>query len=136
MWIGQFQLGDFLSLRLQCETSAGVPTVPDDTPTAKIYDATGTLIETINLPVLEPNRSTGWFGKAHRLGSSYSTGRYAIRYTFAITSTFGKVECFEIVDGGSTTGAVIGMTYYERPHARFVVYATDDGSITAGKNPR
>lgn len=135
--LGQFQLGDFLPLTLQTVTGdETTPTLPTAAPTAKIFNASGTLVETISLPIHDPVGAVAYFQHKRQLDSTYSAGKYFICYQWTTTSAGVQCQTFEILAGGDADGAVIGMAWFEVPEARNVVYQLDSGALRAGRNPR
>lgn len=136
MWIGHFQLGDLLPLRVRTLSSAGTPTEPDDAPAVHVYDSDGASVYTQQLPIRDRSRITGYFHDKINLDSRFSTGRFSVLYTWAISSTVGScVAEFEIQAGGNVQGNGISMEFFRQSAADFVLLQTDTGHIKRLKNP-
>lgn len=138
MYLGRFQLGDSIPLSLGTRTGDGVlgPQLPSAAPVAKTYDASGTLVETIKLPIKNRYKVTAYFEKRHRLSSSYSAGRYLIVYQWVISATtYQAAAVFDIIEGGNADGAVIALQGVSRPEAIKVLYETESGKLNVGRNP-
>jgi hypothetical protein len=141
----RFQLGDWLPLSMQVRDANGVPGVADEPgPTVKIFEADGSLVETINLPV-RPERIAdlterlGGHEARVRLGSDYSVGKYMLTYAYETDSganVRGHAETFEIVAGGNASGAVIASHFHDLPNANNVVFQLDNGDLRRRINPR
>lgn len=139
MFIGRFQLGDFLPLSVQCMTSSG-EVAPTAAPNYTIYNSSDTIVtgaDDVKLPPLDKSILTGWFAGEHQLGSNFSNGIYTVRIEWASGgSNYAKVFGFQIVPGGNSTGAYIGMEFFTPPHANYVVGMSDAGTVEGRKNPR
>lgn len=137
LWLGRFQLGDFLPIPVPCRDASRVEVSPTAAPNYSIYDGTDTVIvdDLKMVPHDKPTR-TGWFYAEHQLGSGFAVGRYNGLIQWASGgNAFAKEFCFEIVAGGSASGAYIGLEYQASPQARFVVGLVDSGSVEQRKNP-
>lgn len=136
--LGRFQLGDWLPLCLQAHGSTYAPTLPDNAPTAKIFDASGTLVETLNMPINDRyGPTTALFMRRRLLDSSYSTGFYMVTYLWIVSSTgYAETQQFEIVAGGSADGNVIGNYWNETPAAGYVITSLDGGKLLTNRGPR
>lgn len=139
MFLGKFQLGEWLPLSLVTHNASGTPTLPDAAPTAKIVDSSGTTVDTINMPIGKSKAFiTAGFEHIHRLDSDYSAGVYMIFYRWATGSgafSGAQSQQFEIVAGGDSDGNVMGMTWMPKPQSADVVYQLDGGGLRAGRNP-
>ena len=136
--LGRFQLGDWLPLCVQTHGSTYAPTLPDNCPTAKIFDESGSLIETLNMPINDRyGPTTALFMRRRLLDSSYAAGKYMIFYLWIVSST-GYPECqqFEVVAGGSADGNVIGNYWNETPAAGYVITALHGGKLLTNRGPR
>lgn len=139
--LGRFQLGDFVPLKLRTVDGNGTyafPTVAN--PTAAVFDMAdlAAAVETVQLIVQDRYKRTGYFGKNHRLSSSYAAAKsYMVIYEWALSGTnYGDFDVFDVIAGGSSDGAVIGAEAYPRPEGEQVVYQLDGGKLLAGRNPR
>lgn len=135
MFRGRFQLGGFVDLDLLCTDSNGDPVAPDDAPTVTIYDDTGTPVKTdLKMPPKGINK-TGYFGLVVFLDSDFSTGPHIAKYSWddgGGAHEGGKIESFTIKAGGHSSGAYIGLEWYDRPHASFLVGALEKPSTSSG----
>lgn len=137
--IGFYQLGDWIPLCIQPHNGTYAPTLPDASPTAKIVDSTGTLVETINLPIVDRyGAATALFMHRRFLDATYSVGKYMIFYAWATGSgayAGSEVQQFEIVAGGNVFGSHFGMYWNETPSAGYVISAMDGGYLFHNRNP-
>lgn len=141
----RFQLGDWLPLASHVVDGDGVTAAPDSNGvvTAKIFDAAGDLIETVNLPS-RPERISELSGggiQYHEgqvlLDGDYAVGKYMIVYTYTVDAALGgSTDTFEIVAGGSASGAVIASYFHDLPNANNVVFQLDNGDLRRRINPR
>ncbi len=133
---GQFRQGDLVSLPLVTRTAAGVATAPSAHPAARIYDSAGALVAAALVPPLDRYKQTGLFAWRLQLDGDFPAGLYGVVMFFTVA---GVALCeegvFEVIAGGSEEGAVVSMTSYERPHAKFLVRQFDDGTRGLGRNP-
>lgn len=139
MDLGRFQVGDFVPLRVRSVAPAtGVPTLPS-TPVnvyATIYSSAPAVVDQLALPILDRFQVTGQFARQFQLDSDYSAGQYVIQYSWAVSGNFGgDVDTFEVVAGGSASGAVVSAYEMQMPDARYLVHEYDSGSIVQGRNP-
>ena len=139
MNLGRYQLGDWLPLTLVTHNAAGTRTLPDAAPTAKIVDASGTTIDTINMPISKSKAFTiSEFEYLLRLDSDYSAGVYMVFFRWATGSgafSGGQSKQFEILAGGDSDGNVMGMAWMPKPQSADIVYQLDGGALLAGRNP-
>ena len=136
----RYQLGDYLELAVQPTNASLTPTVPDDYPTAKIFDSSGTLIDTVTIPVVyKPSATEYYFERRWRLDSDYSAGTYMLVYQYetgAGANVVAQCQTFDIVAGGNSDGAVIGQYFQDVPEAQQVVYQLDGGRMVSRRFPR
>lgn len=136
MWLGRFQAGDFVPLELVSTNGSMVSSEPTAQATAKIYDASGTLIATVSLQIRSRNRITGAFSNRWQVTTAAGTGRFMVVYEWAISgSTYRKVECFTVVSGGNEAGAIISQARMLTPQADYLIHETDNGALYWGRNP-
>lgn len=142
MYLGQYQLGDWVDFNVRTTNASRVVTQPhvsgDRAPTVHVYQGS-THIESFRMPVLEPSAITGLFYGRFQLDSSYSTGNCLIAVTWSVSSQgfFGHKEYrFAVVPGGSASGAVMAMEELDRPTGLHVVGEYDTGVLFQGRNPR
>lgn len=128
MFIGLFQLGDWVPLHHQVLTS-GVASAPSTSPTAEIYNSSASLFVTVTLAGFRPEIETGMFFGRYQLTS---TGRHMVVYKEG--SGVRNVECFD-VEGGSINGAVISAFTVNRPEGDSIFFETDVGVVYQGLGP-
>jgi len=142
MYLGQYQLGDWVFISIRTQTNAALPAKPDAAPSAQIYDTNG-IVATLTLPSINRHRATGIFGQRLFLGTlagsgiSYSAGKHFVYYEWAISATAGaSLDVFDIVASGHADGTPVAMTHYDRPHADFLLFQLDGGKLVRGRNPQ
>ncbi|MFO0899366.1 MAG: hypothetical protein U0836_18225 [Pirellulales bacterium] len=137
MFIGRFQLGDFVTLVVWCRDSAGTPAVPTAHPQAKIYDAAGSLVQTHDLPLVDSADTTGRFRFELPLGTQYAVGYYDVKIDYTISSVvYSELMSFQVLAGGHTDGSLIAAELYNSPNSPWLVAETDRGTLLAHRNPR
>lgn len=136
MFLGHYQLGSLLPLRLWCRTHAGVPTEPDAAPCAHIFDENGAIAYATILPILDRQRITGYFHRRITLDARFSPQRYSVLYNYAIGGNplVDQAE-FEIQPGGDASGAGISMHFFRQSAADYVLLQNDAGTLQKRKNP-
>lgn len=136
MFLGHYQLGSLLPVRVWCRTSAGVPTEPDAAPLVQIHDDDGDLVYAASLPIVDRGRVTGYFFDTLNLDQRFEAGRYSVLVTYALSSTRrGELSTFEILPGGDPAGAGISMCYVRQDAADYVLLQNDAGTLAKLKNP-
>lgn len=138
--LGRYQLGHFVPLPVQSDSTNDVPSWPDATPTIKVYDCSDvtTVVETIRPGGLDVQRVTGLFRYMLRLGSSYAANKtYVAVAKWAISATtYGDIFQWDVLPGGDADGSAIGCVYVQRPEADVVAFTRDGGKLQVGRNPR
>lgn len=138
-WIGRFILGDFLPLHVMCINGSLVEAAPTTAASYTIYDSSGTVItgaDDVKMAPHDKPTRTGWFYAEHRLGSNFSAGRHDVLVEYTVSGSVRTRQfCFEIVAGGHTSGAYIGLEYQASPQARFVVGLPEAGTLEQRKGP-
>lgn len=136
MFIGYYQLGDILPLRVHCVDSANQDYEPDAVPSVHIYDSSGNADWSGQIPIDDRQNVTGYFRFRLNLSSAFNTGRYTILYNYIIDSTnYAKIEEFEIIAGGDNEGNGFAMHFFRQPAADFVLLQTDGGLLKKLANP-
>ena len=138
MYRGRVQLGQTLFLLLQTTNASGEPAMPDDIPRLTVWDNDGTLIERLDMPVLDRHEQTGMFHYPLYLGNLYAAGAYTVTYLYRHTgSSYSGMEddTFEVAAGGDADGTVVGMYFYKRPDQDIIVQQCESGVVKAGRNP-
>lgn len=137
MNLGRYYLGQFVPIPLSCVV-AGVAVAPTAAPTLSIYDSanTETLADRTMFPIDKEN-VTGQFLYLARLSSSFSAGQYSVRLRFASSGTgYPVVHTFQVVSGGHSSGAYVGMHHFQRPDLAHILGVTDGGTLEFRKNPK
>lgn len=129
MWIGLFQLGDWVPLHHQVLT-AGVAAVPATQVTAKIYNSSLTLVDTITLSPVNPDVWTGLF--TGRWQVITAAGRIVV-YEEG-TNAVKHVERFD-VEGGDVKGSVVALHSFRAPEGDYVIAQADTGTVYQGRGP-
>ena len=138
MNLGTLQVGGWLPLRARCLTGSAVPTLPSSPVNvyATIYSDAGAVIDHLALSIMDRYLVTAHFGRCFQLDGDYSAGHYFVLYTWAIAGTFGgDIDWFEVVAGGSASGAVVSAVELQRPEAKYLVHEYDSGTVAQGRNP-
>ena len=136
MFIGQYQLGSLLPLRLWSKTAADVPTEPDAAPFVQIFGESGATAYATSLPIFDRARITGFFFDQLNLDHRFSPQWYDVFYTWKISGThFGTLERFQVLPGGDAAGSGIAMHFFRQSPADFVLLQTHDGTLKKLLNP-
>ena len=136
MFMGRKQLGTWINVWLQCR-NGDVPTMPDSIPWLKIWRPDGALAMALGIPVMDKTIARGLFCLPLFLGSEFSAGQHSLAAFYAIGgASMVQTGTMAIIAGGDADGAVLGMHWYHRPHADFVVYQRESGKVFRGRNPR
>lgn len=136
-WLGRYPLGRQVTLRVRCVNAAGAPVGPDSCPTCSIYSSTAKVRGGLLLPVADPVAAVGLFALPLFLNADFSPGQFRVYYTWTAAGySGGAVDTFEVIPSGDAGGPLLGLRYYERPQATFVVQQTYAGGFHKGKNPR
>lgn len=149
MYRGSRQLGQFLYLSCTTRTSdKGVAVAPTAAPTISIYDQNNdAVIKHKKIPLQDPNASHH-FGIDQLLqcldsiGIGYGTVEftsgqwYVVLYEWASGgSNYAKIDRFFVLPGGNCKGAYTALAYHDRPHASFIVGATENDTVEARRGP-
>lgn len=136
MYLGQYQLGDRVPIRVFCSDADDLPVEPDEAPRANIANASGVAIHSLWLPPLSRTLSPGLFQHPLHLDARLATGFYRVELSWKVSGNArAAVDQFEIVDAGHEAGSVISMYAFSRPQAEFLVYQTDGKKLYKGRNP-
>lgn len=134
-FLGRFKLGQYVPIPVAV-MQGEEPALPTSAPVAAIYQGQ-TKSESKLLPIIEPGAVEGFFVYQLFLGFGYSVNYYNVAIQYKVGSSAHIVtHHFEIVSGGHINGAVVSMTFYDRPQADFVVEKLDGGFRSIGRNPR
>lgn len=137
MWRGRYQLGQDAILGLLTTDANGTPVWPDLCPQAKVWDASGALTWSGQLPVLDRYGTTGFFQYNLFLQAPFAAGLYRVDYTYAVSGTpYLAAGELEVVAGGNGLGAVQSLHWYHQPHGEFLVQQLSSGGVQRGRNPR
>ena len=136
MWIGRYQNGASVPLRLRCRTDDGVPTFPDDPPVAHVFDGSNAKQSVAMMPVEERYIGTGRFKSTLFLNSAYGVGHYTVVYYFMLSGAMKFLEdTFEVLPNGSNSGAITAAYFYERPEANYILQGSEDDSLVKRRGP-
>ena len=134
---GRFQLGQFVTLGVQCTDVNDTPTLPTAPPQMEIWQGSTIVIAAKEIPIVDRYRITARFGFRQPLDGRFAAGTYLASYTYTVGSLgVFEIDSFEVVAGGNADGAAIAMTQFDRPHARFLIWQTDMRKILYGRSPR
>lgn len=137
MYRGRKSIGDELLLSVQTATAAGVPSLPAASPTARVYDNSGTLVLSKAIPVADSGDVTGLFAYTLFLDGRFSTGAYSVIYRYSVSGdVLQQTDTFDVIAGGQARGTVFAMYDYRRPEADILIEATSGGQLTNQRNPR
>ena len=138
-YLGRFQLGNWLNIRLQCTDINDTPAMPVDAPHLTIRRMSdGVVVYSKEMPVVEKEGTAiGLFEARVRLGSAFAGGGHTVQMAFTVgADTFIQNHGFDIVAGGNVNGTALSSHYYRRPDANHILYQVEAGRIMQGSNPR
>lgn len=138
VYLGRYQIGTEIPVVLRC-TLAGSPDTPLSHPTVEIRkDGSAVSTHFGKIPGDEQNVLDGFFRGPVMLDRRFETGRHALYYRWTDSAGNSRIaiEELDIVQGGDQDGAIIAIQHIDRPHARYLLWQTDDGKLVKGKNPR
>lgn len=136
---GPHQLGDVVSLRLQCRDSGGRVTSPATPPVASVYGPTGTVIDRVKMSADLQGAVLGSFRLPLLLDEDYGTeGMHTVLFQWTTTtgSPGAALASFLLVGGGNADGAVTSLYPYRRSEATYLMRVTEAGDVIRGRNPR
>lgn len=139
MWRGRTIVGAEILLGCSCDHGTGVPTAPDAAPTMRVYNESGTLVVSKQIPPLDRFTATGLFQYMLPITSAFSTGRHIVRYDYLIGAIthVADLDTFEVVDGGDDDGQFLSLFYLDRPDGQdFILGMTEQGSLTISRGPK
>ena len=135
-YLGRHQLGTWLDITLQCADLNGVAVMPTYVPVLKVWSGTA-LVLNDEMPLIDKTIQVGLFAYRLFLGEVFAVGSYVYDTTYVYGgAVFLLGGRFDVMAGGHSDGQVLGMHYYHRPHADFIVYQAEAGKILKGKSPR
>jgi len=136
MYLGRFQLGSWVPLRVRCVHSNLYAVNPDSAPDYVVYSDTFRDVTSGSLPPKDKDNLAGLFEDSIFLGS-LDTGFYTVRYSWTAGSHKGaSLDNFEIIGGGDPSGSYTAMHFYGPPHADFIVGQLDSDTVDKRRNPR
>lgn len=111
-----------------------MPSVP---PLMRVRDSSNAIVMSKPIPLLDKSIQIGLFAYHILLDDTFSVGAYTVDLFYTVGAK-NRIEShnFSILPGGHPDGCALGMTWYHRPHADFIVYQVETGRILKGKNPR
>lgn len=133
--LGRRKLGDYLPITILTKTISGGPLMPDAPPFAFVYNSSGTVVATVQLPPVDQFNAPGLFQLQLFLGSAYAVGLYRVSVHYTISGTANvDEEQFEIVAGGNAEGTINSLDWYHCPQADFILQQLTSGQIVQGRN--
>lgn len=137
MYLGRVQLGEWLTVPLNTDDRLQ-PTAPPAAPSLAVFDHTGAKVAQALVPAADLAGVTGLFAARIRLGATFATGRYLVclQYRTAGGASRLKAAHFDVVAGGDANGAIVAMTFYQRPQANYLVCRLDSDQRLLARNPR
>lgn len=151
MNLGSVQQGDWLAIPVLTDNTSGVAEFPTDNtgtvvyPYLTIIDPTKTHQPVVmaDQPLTAINRFNSNVTGRHllwqRIGPELPVGVYYCHLQWQSGSASinrRRVHSFQVVPGGNTKGAYTALTFYEKPHASFIVGQTDGGLLDVRRNPK
>jgi hypothetical protein len=76
MYLGQYQLGDRLPIRVLCSDADDLPVEPDEAPRACVRNVSGVAVPDLWLPPLDRTSAPGLFQYPLHLDARFATGYY------------------------------------------------------------
>jgi hypothetical protein len=131
----RYRQGEVARLTFCCTTAARVATQPDAPPAIAVYSAAGAKLATGRMALADRYRQAGLVRYQLQLGSDFPAGHYLVRVDYAVAGVARAFSGVFEVTAGDAAGAVVSKAAYERPHARFLVHQTEDGTRVFGRNP-
>jgi hypothetical protein len=136
MYLGRYQQGDRLPLRVFCSDADDAPVEPDEAPRATIWSTASICASNIWIPPIHRTASPGLFQYPLHLDSRFPAEYYTAEISWKVNGApRATIVHFEVVGGGHPDGAVISMYAFSRPQAEFLVFQTDAAKIFKGRNP-
>lgn len=136
MFLGTFQLGQFVPIGAMCVDGDREPGAPTYAPTVKVYSAGGTRVVSARMPPLDRYVIDGQFCYSLRLGSTFAVGNYMASVSYVLSgNTYVDTHNFRIVAGGDANGAIVAMTEYRTPAGTHLVQRLDSDQRVLGRGP-
>lgn len=134
MYLGRFQPGGVVKIRVATTDGSSNPVTPDAAPVATIRDPSNAVIFTGKMAM---DGGTQVFSLNIFLGLPYPLATYTVGYSWSVGGFNGTgSDTFDVIHGGDIGGRIISMYAYDRPEARYVVAQLTSGNIVQGRNPR
>ncbi len=144
--LGTKVLGDRVSLYCQSRTPAGVPTMPANAPTAKLYqNQSGDVVKVkdVKLPIHDrygvdsAGVQGAFFQRSLLLDSNFTPGDVVVRKEWVIGGAkYSEIDSFTIRTGaGDADGQIVGLSVLPQPSGTSVLYETASGNLRRGLNP-
>ena len=136
MWLGNFNLGDEITLPIYTTDASNMPADPTLAHGVAVRGSSGNVVFQDRAWQVDAN-VTGLFQYRLQLGSDFSEGWYIARYSYDIGgSPFLDVDVFYVNGLGAEDGNVISLYHWELPHGQFVARHQADNDLVFGFNPR
>ena len=133
---GRFALGDRVPLTVQCRNNNGTASEPASAPLAMIYSDSGFVASQL-MPIVDRYGIVGFFEYELLLDGRFSAGQHTVIYHYTISGTpFAAQQDFTVAAGGQIDGQILGMYYYAKSGADYLLQPTDGGRLIRKRNPR
>lgn len=139
MFLGVYQQGDRVPVRLQCRKADRSLSNAATPPVLAVYGPDGALVERVKMPRDLQGVADGHHRYALPLGEDYATaGLYTLVGQWTTTLGFqgARMWTFFVQEGGHADGAVTALHCYRRPDCTYLVRVTEAGIVHRGRNPR
>lgn len=139
MDLGRHQLGGWIPIHVATGTSWPVDSSGDRTiPTVMILDSNQDVVARGEEIPPSPDE-TGLFCLERQIGPEFATGRYTTVMQWndgAAAINRALLGTFEVVPGGNSAGAYVGLHFYRGRNVDYVVGMTDSGLVESRKGPK
>jgi hypothetical protein len=137
MNLGTYQLGDWLPVPLLTGVAWPLDSSGDRVvPTLSIFDENYDFV-TRGEDVVPIPTETGLHGAYRRLGPEFAAGFYTAIVEWDDAGNNKAVQrVFRIKPGGHSSGAYVGLHFYEGRNSQYLVGMTDCGLIESRKGPK
>ena len=91
MYVGNFQLGKYLNVMLQCTDANRVKTMPDYVPLMKVRIGT-LLVKSAEMPLVDKNIQVGLFSYPLFLGEGFSVGHGTVEMFYRVGAKIADIR--------------------------------------------
>ena len=137
MNLGRYQLGDWVTIPVLTGTSWPVDgSSVRSIPTVTIFDENQDLV-VVDEQVPPVVDQTGLHILERQLGPEFAVGTYDVYVEWDDAGDTKTVHrTLEVVAGGHSAGAYIGLNHYDGHNASYIQGMTDSGLVEARKGPQ